>query len=255
MGIMGAPMNEKLAEAQAPQAAKAQGAPELPRQFVNFRFFRVDPLWRRLPEAEKEKGRKEFLQVVENFKKKGVLVLSYSLVGIRGDVEFLIWRISEVLDDFQAMSSQFLQTGLGKYVTIPYSFVAMTKRSIYVDQHVHEGQEARRGRIVPGESKYLFIYPFVKTREWYRLPKEKRQELMDEHIRIGHQYPSVRLNTTYSFGLDDQEFVVAFETDKPADFLDLVMELREVEASRYTLRDTPIFTCIKKPLETILKEL
>lgn len=228
---------------------------EIRKQFVNFRFFRVDPLWRRLPENEKEKGRKEFVEVFEKFRKKGMLLNSYSLLGIRAEAEFLLWRISEVLDDFQEMSSQLLQTGLGKYITIPHSLLAMTKRSMYVDKHVHEGQEGRRGRVVPGESKYLFIYPFVKTREWYRLPKEKRQELMDEHIKIGHKYPSVKLNTTYSFGLDDQEFVVAFESDKPADFVDLVMELRETETSRYTLRDTPIFTCIKKPLDLILKEL
>jgi len=230
-------------------------AEELTRQFVNFRFFRIDPLWRRLPENEKEKGRKEFLQAAENFRSKGMLLYSYSLVGLRAEADFLLWRISEALDDFQQMSLALLRTGLGKYITIPYSYVAMTKRSMYVDKHVHEGQEGRRGRIAPGESKYLFIYPFVKTRDWYRLPKEKRQEIMDEHIRIGHKFPSVKLNTTYSFGLDDQEFVLAFETDKPADFLDLVMELRETESSRYTLRDTPIFTCIKKPLEALLNEL
>ncbi|MBI4355461.1 MAG: chlorite dismutase family protein, partial [Candidatus Omnitrophica bacterium] len=75
---------------------------------------------------------------------------------------------------------------------------------------------------------------------------------MDEHIKTGNKYPSVRLHTTYSFGLDDQEFVVAFETDAPQDFLDLVMELREAQASRFTLRDTPIFTCIARPLGEIL---
>ncbi len=230
-------------------------AEEIRRQYVNFRFFRTDPLWRRLPETEKEKGRKEFVRIFEDFRGKGVLLHSYSLLGIRAEADFLLWRISERLEDFQEMSSALLQTGFGKYISIPYSFLAMTKRSMYVDKHVHEGQEGRRTKIVPGESKYLFIYPFVKTREWYRLPKEKRQEMMDEHIKVGHKYPTVKLNTTYSFGLDDQEFVVAFETDTPADFLDLVMELRETEGSRYTLRDTPIFTCVKKPLETILKEL
>ena len=228
---------------------------ELPRQYVNFRFFRIDPAWRRLSEGEKEKGRKEFLEAAESFRGKGMLLHAYCLVGIRAEADFLLWRITERLEDIQEMSLALLRTGLGKYITIPHSFIAMTKRSIYVDKHVHEGQEARRGRVVPGESQYLFIYPFVKTRDWYRLPKEKRQELMDEHIRIGHKYPSVRLNTTYSFGLDDQEFVVAFETDKPADFLDLVMELRETESSRYTLRDTPTFTCIKKPLKAMLEQL
>ena len=230
-------------------------AEELIRQFVNFRFFRIDPVWRRLSEPEKEKGRKEFFEAAEFFRSKGMLLYSYSLLGIRAEADFLLWRISQGLENFQQMSAALLKTGLGKYITIPYSYLAMTKRSMYVDKHVHPGQEGKRGRIVPGESKYLFIYPFVKTRDWYRLPKEKRQEFMDEHIRVGHKYPSVKLNTTYSFGLDDQEFVLAFETDQPADFLDLVMELRETEASRYTLRDTPIFTCIKKPLEMILREL
>lgn len=228
---------------------------ELPRQYVNFRFYKLHPEWRRLPQGEKEKGRKELLETCESFRSKGMIFVSYSLVGIRAEADFMLWRIAEDLDLFEKMSLAMLQTGMGKYITIPYSYLAMTKRSIYVDKHVHPGQEGRRGRIVPGESKYLFVYPFVKTREWYRLPKEKRQEMMDEHIRVGHKYPTVKLNTTYSFGLDDQEFVVAFETDRPGDFLDLVMELREGEASRYTLRDTPTFTCLQKPLPALLAEL
>jgi chlorite dismutase len=153
------------------------------------------------------------------------------------------------------MSRQLNRTALGAYLTTPYSFVAMTKRSIYVDKHVHPGQEGRRAAIVPGEYRYLFVYPFVKTRDWFLLPIERRQEMMDVHIKVGHQFPSVKLNTTYSFGLDDQEFVVAFESDKPGDFVDLVMALRETEGSRFTLRDTPIITCIRKPIHETLDDL
>src|SRR5260221_2600815 len=87
------------------------------------------------------------------------------------------------------------------------------------------------------------------------LPKAERQTLMDEHVRIGRKYPSIRLNTTYSYGLDDQEFIVAFEGDEPADFLDLVMELRESEASSYTLRDTPTLTCVQMSLWDMLDTL
>lgn len=225
------------------------------RQFVNFRFFRVDPLWRRLPENEKEKSRREFLQAAEEFREKGVTWLSYSMIGIRGDAEFLIWRFSEVLDLFQEMSSAFLHTELGKYLLIPYSYLSMTKPSPYVTKHTHPGQEGRRAQPSPAGYKYLFIYPFTKSDDWYRLGKAERQSMMEEHFRIGHKYPTVKNNTTYSFGLDDQEFVVAFESDHPADFLDLVIEMREIEARRYTQRDTPIFTAIKKPLEAILKEI
>ncbi len=224
------------------------------RQFVNFAFYKVDPAWRRLPEEERSRGKQEFARVVEEYAGK-VMVIPYTLMGIRGDCDFMLWRISYELELFQEMSSKLMATALGRYLTTPYSYLSMTKRSIYVDQHVHEGQESKRLSIIPGKSKYIFVYPFVKTRDWYLLTKAARQGMMDEHIEIGHRYPSVKLNTTYSFGLDDQEFVVAFETDKPQDFLDLVMELRQAEASRYTERDTPIFSCILKSLKEMLDTL
>ena len=150
------------------------------------------------------------------------------------------------------MTAALLATGLGQYLTTPYSLLAMTKRSTYVRDHKHADQEGTRLRLTPGKFRYLFIYPFVKTRAWYRLTQAARQGMMNEHIEIGHKYPTVRLNTTYSFGLDDQEFVVAFESDKPEDFLDLVMELRGAETSNYTQRDTPIFTCIHHDLDEML---
>ena len=148
------------------------------------------------------------------------------------------------------MSAAIQRTAMGGYLTVPSSYLSMTKRSTYVDKLDPEHQDRRRFITIAG-SKYLFVYPFVKTREWYQLPLEQRQAMMDEHIQTGNKYPSVRLHTTYSFGLDDQEFVVAFETDSPKDFLDLVMELRGSKASGHTLRDTPIFTCIAKPFAEI----
>ncbi|MBF8297438.1 MAG: cld [candidate division NC10 bacterium] len=224
------------------------------RQSVNFAFYKVDPAWRRLPKEEREASKKEFGAAVEEWRQR-MLLIPYSTVGLRPETDFMLWRIAESLDLLQEMSRQLNKTALGAYLTTPYSFVAMTKRSIYVDKHVHPGQEGRRAAIVPGEYRYLFVYPFVKTRDWFLLPIEQRQEMMDVHIKVGHQFPSVKLNTTYSFGLDDQEFVVAFESDKPGDFVDLVMALRETEGSRFTLRDTPIITCIRKPIHEALDDL
>ncbi|MBA4542073.1 MULTISPECIES: chlorite dismutase family protein [Thermoactinomyces] len=225
--------------------SSAQGRPSLPTQFVNFSFFKVDPAWRRLSESEQEKGKQEFAAVVKEYQgKPGTFVLSYSLVGIRSDAELMLWRIANDLETFQKMTSELMKTGLGKYLEITYSYLSLTKRSVYVDKMDPEHQNPRT-HIIPGRSKYLFIYPFVKTRDWYQLSFPARQGMMDEHIQVGSKYPSVKLNTTYSFGIDDQEFVVAFETDDPKDFLNLVQELRETEASRYTLRDVPMFTCIR----------
>lgn len=224
------------------------------RQSVNFAFYKVDPAWRRLPKEEREASKKEFGAAVEEWRQR-MLLIPYSTVGLRPETDFMLWRIADSLDLLQEMSRALNRTALGAYLTTPYSFVAMTKRSIYVDKHVHPGQEGRRAAIVPGEYRYLFVYPFVKTRDWFLLPIEQRQEMMDVHIKVGHQFPSVKLNTTYSFGLDDQEFVVAFESDKPGDFVDLVMALRETEGSRFTLRDTPIITCIRKPIHETLDDL
>jgi chlorite dismutase len=156
----------------------------------------------------------------------------------------MLWTVSDRLEDFQELTSRLYGSQMGVHLEMPHSYLAMTRRSQYVDNHTHEGQEGTRLRVQPGSTKYFFVYPFVKTRAWYLLSLEERQAIMDVHIKIGHDFPTVRINTAYSFGLDDQEFVVAFESDSPSDFLDLVMKLRETQSSIYTLRDTPIFTCI-----------
>ena len=224
------------------------------RQFIKYNFFKLDPLWRRLPQAERVDSKREFAAVVDE-SATHMQTRSYSLVGLRGDAEFLLWHAADSLESLQEMATRLWSTGLGRYLTQPFSYLAMTRRSQYVGRHRHAGQEGARLTVHPGEARYFVVYPFVKTRQWYLLPQEERQRMMTDHFRVGHKYPSVKINTTYSFGLDDQEFVVAFETDSASDFLDLVMELREVEGSAYTLRDTPIFTCIQRPIEETLDSL
>jgi chlorite dismutase len=165
--------------------------------------------------------------------------------------------VTERLEDFQELHAAVLRSAMGAHLDTPYSYLAMTKRSQYVDKHEHaDGQgEGRRTRIRPTGRQYLFVYPMVKKRPWYRLSLEERQKAMDEHIRVGHDFPRVKINTSYSFGLDDQEFVVAFETDYPADFLDLVEKLRGGEASAYTERETPIFACVAGSIAEVVELL
>src|SRR5207247_5736771 len=222
------------------------------RQVVRFAFYKLDNAWRRLS-AERQAGPKlEFGETIERF--AGHLLLRpYGLVGIRGDCDFLLWQVAEDLDSLVALQTALNRTDLGGYLTLPYSYLAMTRRSIY--EFPEDPSQPSRLVIRPSEARYLFVYPFTKTRPWYMLPKAERQTMMDEHVRIGRQYPSIRLNTTYSYGLDDQEFIVAFEGDNPSDFLDLVMELRESKASSYTLRDTPTFTCVQMSLCAMLDTL
>ena len=239
-----------MSEKKHPEA----GSGDERRQYVNFVFYKVDPAWRRLPAEDRKRAKCQFIDVVKSHE-QDVMVIAYSLVGIRGDCDFMLWRIGYDLLMFQEMTAKLLATDLGKYLTTPYSYLSMTKRSVYVDKHQHPGQEGTRLKLIPGQFRYLFVYPFVKSKAWYRLTKHARQGMMDEHIQIGTKYQSVKLNTTYSFGLDDQEFVVAFETDRPGDFLDLVMEMRGTEASRFTLRDTPTFTCLARHIDEALDSL
>ena len=236
----------------APSHAATEAAPR--RQIVQFGFYKLDPEFRRLDSATKHAAKQEFLTAAGQ-KYEELICLSYSTVGLKADVDFLFWRIAYSSDTLQSQSAALNRTVLGSYLTTPVSFLSMTKRSLYMDPSDPFHDVESRTRLIPGKRKYLFVYPFVKSRPWYLLPMDERQKIMEEHIKMGNKYPSVKLNTTYSFGVDDQDFVVAFETNEMKDFLDLVQDLRETESSRYTVRDTPMYTAVRTPLEEILGQL
>ncbi len=216
------------------------------RHFVKYTFLKVDPAWRRLDEAERAQHKREFLAACEDFAGERLL-RSFSLVGTRGDADLMLLSQATNLERIHEFHVVLGQSGLMKWCETPYSYLALTKPSEYSDES--------RLEVRPAHAKYLFVYPFVKTREWYRLAPDERWRIMQEHIKVGREYPEIDLNTSYSFGLDDQEFVVAFETDEPASFLDLVQRLRTTEASAYTKRDTPTFTCVACSVERALNAL
>ncbi len=216
------------------------------RQFVKYTFLKVDPAWRRLDDAERARHKREFLAACEDFAAERLL-RAFSLVGTRGDADMMLLSQATNLERIHEFHVVLAQSGLMKWCETPYSYLALTKPSEYSDES--------RLEVRPAHSKYLFVYPFVKTREWYRMAADERWKIMQEHIEVGRQYPQIDLNTSYSFGLDDQEFVVAFETDEPAAFLDLVQRLRTTEASAYTKRDTPTFTCVSCSVERALAAL
>jgi chlorite dismutase len=204
-------------------------------QYVAYSFYRVDPAWRRLPIDERAAGKDAFAEVVEDWAGRMDALRAYSVAGVRPDCDFFLWKITERYDDLGELGAALSGTPLAGWIETPYSYLATTKASEYTT--------ARKARkIVPKESPYLVVYPFVKVRPWYALSAEDRRRAMDEHIRIGREeFPTIHNHTTYSFGIDDQEFMTAFECDEPADFMHLMLRLRDSEASRYTERDTPIF--------------
>lgn len=254
------PATEGPAKAQ-PQTGSygqpaAHGEAPAKRQIVCFTFYRVLPEWRRLPAEQKAAHKAAFAEVLTRWNRANeFLSMTYSTTGARGDCDFCVWSIGYSIEEMNRMRSELMASPMGGYLETPHNFLSMTKRSVYQIDREDESEGEGRGAIRPGGHKYIFIYPFWKTRPWYLLSMAERKRLMDEHIRIGLMYPRVKLNTTYSFGLDDQEFVVAFETNFPEDFLDLVQQLRETESSMYTLKDYPIFSCIRLRPHEMLERL
>ena len=216
------------------------------RHVVKYTFLKVDPAWRRLPDEQRAADKREFAAACEDFAAERLL-RAFTTVGTRGDTDMMLLSQATNLERIHEFHVVLAQSGLMKWCSIPYSFLAMTKPSEYSDES--------RLEVRPAHGKYLFVYPFVKTREWYGLPAEERWRIMQEHIKVGREFPQIDLNTSYSFGLDDQEFVVAFEGDDPARFLDLVQRLRTSESSSYTKRDTPTFTCVAMSVERALNAL
>jgi chlorite dismutase len=230
-----------------------QPKPKQPRQLVRFSFYKLDPQWQLLPADRREQGKQELVRIFQDHGEQA-LIRSFGLYGVRADCDFMLWQATYDIEDLRSLSSKIRRSAMGPYLREVNSMLSMTKRSVYVGKNAR-GTHDPRLVITPDDKKYLFVYPFVKTRAWYALPLEERSRMMRQHITVGLKYPTVSLNTTYSFGLDDQEFVVAFETDDIFDFLDLVQELRETEASMYTLRDTPMYTCTAQPLDEILEAI
>jgi chlorite dismutase len=217
-------------------------------QYVGYTFFRVDPAWRRLPVEERAAGKEAFAEVVQDWAGRMDALRAYSLTGVRPDADFFLWKITQRYEDLGELGAALNGTPLAGWLDTPYSYLATTKPSQYTS--------ARRARkIVPRGQPYLVVYPFVKIRPWYALSAEQRQRAMDEHIRIGAEFASIQNHTTYSFGIDDQEFMTAFECEEPADFMHLMLTLRETEASAYTERDTPIFVGRHVPVREALDRL
>ena len=219
-------------------------------QYVAYTLYRIDPAWRRLPVDERAAGKDAFAEIVEDWAERMEL-RTYSLVGVRPEVDFMLWKLTERYDDLRELAAELNGTPLAGYLTTPYSYLAATRPSKYFERDPRRPPR----RVVPRGAPYLVVYPFVKKREWYSLSMEDRGRAMREHAEVGSRFVTITNHTTYSFGIDDQEFMTAFECESPGDFLELMMTLRETEASRYTERDTPIFVGAAAEIRSILDSL
>jgi len=219
-------------------------------RYVHAWLLRLDPAWRRLPDADRHADIAAFAAAAA--RADGRLVQhAYSTIGLRAEGDLLLWRMADSIEAVEETAADLLAAGIGRWMTPSISMIGLTRPSQYVKRPTTQEQSLFTGE----RSAYLVVYPFVKSIEWYLAPAEERQEAMKGHMRIGHAYPQIRQLLAYSFGLDDQEFIVAYETDDLVAFQDLVRDLRATEARRSTVRDTPIVTGIHRPLDEILRLL
>jgi chlorite dismutase len=219
-------------------------------QFVHAALLRLDPAWRRQPSAVRRGDVEDFCAAAARVAER-VTQHSYSTIGLRAEGDLLIWQLAPHIEDLERSAADLLASGIGRWLTTSVSLTGLIRPSQYVKRPSTQEQSLFEGE----RSRYLVIYPFVKSIDWYLTPAEARSEVMRGHMRVGHRFPQVRQLLAYSFGLDDQEFIVAYETDDLVGFQDLVRELRESESRRATIRDTPIITGIHRPLGEIVRSL
>jgi chlorite dismutase len=215
--------------------------------YFNFSFFKVDPKWRWMADLAKEESAKEVENIIKN---SGIMYRTYSNLGLRDDADFMFWFAAKTVNEIQIVIEKLYKTVFGKYIIPSRTYLSCTRPSLYVQEQKAQG-------FVTGTDpkKHVIVYPFTKTREWYLLPKEKRQEIMDEHIEVSKKYPQVILNTTYSFGIHDEDFMLAFEVDDIRDFQDLIMDLRETQVSSYVKNDIPMIVCVKKDIIPLITSM
>ena len=228
---------------------------ESPRQIVSFIFYKVQPSWRHLPAAERAQHRRDFAEVLARWNNCGSMrVVCYSTVGTRADCDLMLWRICYTLEELQRMTAELLATGLGAHLTATHSLLGMTRRSRYMVSHERHKQVDMRA-IRPGEHKYLFLYPLVKSAQWYMLDPDQRQVIVNEQIKVLGEYPQVKMNVVYCYGMDDQDFILAFESDSPESLMDMALDMRETESHRYNQKNWPHFTCVRTTSEEMLERL
>jgi chlorite dismutase len=219
-------------------------------RYVHSLGLKVDPAWRRLSDDVRARDAAGFEQALAAGADR-TRTFTYSMVGLRADVDVLLWRLAPSVESLEETAANLLTTGLGRYMMVGHAMLGYVRPSAYVKATTEQEQAMFSG----ARLRYIIVYPFAKTSEWYLLERDVRQTMMNEHMKIGHKYPMVRQLLAYSFGLDDQEFIVAYETDDLPAFVDLVYALRMSQGRKYTLRDTPILTGVQRPIREILQLL
>ena len=174
---------------------------------------------------------------------------TYSTVGFRADADLMLWLTGPTPEDVQRALIEFRRTEAGRLMDMTWTFMGVVKPAEFTPDHAPA--------FVKGQAplKFLCVYPFVRTPEWYLLPSEERAELLREHGQMGREFPQVQANTTSAFGLGDWEWILAFEAEQADTLVDCIRRLRDATARRFTKEEIPFITGIRKPVGEALADL
>jgi chlorite dismutase len=200
--------------------------------------------------ADREAAGAEVEELLEQYAGKGVITRGcYDVAGFRADADFLFWWVAPTSDDLQAVYSAFRRTRLGRACAPVWSQMALHRPAEFNRSHI----PAYLAGLDP--KKYVCVYPFVRSYEWYLLPDEDRRQMLSEHGLMARDYPDVRANTVASFALGDYEWMLAFEADELHRIVDLMRHLRGAEARRHTRIEVPFYTGARKSVAELLTAL
>lgn len=174
---------------------------------------------------------------------------AYSLSGFRADADMLLWLIGPTADVLQDAFVAFRHTELGRALSATWTNIGVHRDAEFNKAHVPaflQGEPPRR---------YVCVYPFVRSYEWYLLPPQERAELLREHGMMARDYADVRANTVSGFALGDYEWLLAFEADELVRIVDLMRHLRGARARLHTREEIPFFTGVRKPLADVVADL
>ncbi|HWV35302.1 MAG TPA: chlorite dismutase family protein [Thermomicrobiales bacterium] len=232
------------ASSTAPATDPAQST-----QFTAFWLYKRKETWDEIAGDQWNEAVAQFTSLLNELPDNVVLRGSYTALGLTPDVEFFLWAHAPKLDQLQRLAIAIDRTTIGRYMTLQKVYFGSAGMSQYDPAHSPAfilGKPAKR---------YLSVYPFIKTPDWYLIPYQERRRLMVEHGEMGREYPGVLTNTVNSFGLADQEFIVALEEDDPKTLSEMVQKLRAAEVRKWTALDTPIYLGDRKPIGEVLSDL
>jgi chlorite dismutase len=216
-------------------------------RYTMWSVFRVEP--GRLPDERGPAGA-EAREYLDSLSGKGVVVRGvYDLAGLRADADYMVWWHAEEIEQLQSAYTGLRRTALGRVSNPVWSQTALHRPAEFNKSHIPAflaGEEARR---------FVCVYPFVRSYEWYLLPEDERRRMLAQHGAQARDYPDVRANTVASFALGDYEWMLAFEADELHRIVDLMRALRASDARRHVREEVPFYTGTRVPPAELVANL